>query len=82
MEEVFLRFPHIGIQFFEKLGDSNLAKCREVCKWWKRIHQNCEKTLKDYPCKNSQIFVALASKYDSKVNDKKWLTVFHKSKKC
>ena len=52
MEEVFLRFPHIGIQFFEKLDDSNLAKCREVSKSWKnfidseelprkRIHHNC-----------------------------------------
>ena len=56
MEEVFMRFPHIGIQFFEKLDDSNLAKCREVSKSWKnfidskelprkRIHQNWEKTL-------------------------------------
>ena len=95
MEEVFLRFPHIGIKIFEKLDDSNLAKCREVSKSWKnfidseelprkRIHRNWEKTLQDYPCKNSQtkLFVALVSKYDSKVNDKKWLTVFHKSKKC
>ena len=37
MEEVFLRFPHIGIQFFEKLDDSNLAKCREVSKSWKNF---------------------------------------------
>ena len=74
MEEVFLRFPHIGIQFFEKLDDSNLAKCREVSKSWKnfidseelprkRVHRNWEKTLQDYPCKNSQtkLLVALVT---------------------
>ena len=37
MEQVFLRFRHIGIQFFEKLDDSNLAKCREVGKSWKNF---------------------------------------------
>ena len=65
MEEGFLRFPHLGIQIFEKLDDSNLAKCRKVNRsWsyfidfeelpWKRIQQNWDKSLREYPCEKAQ----------------------------
>ena len=60
MDEAFLRFPHLGIQIFEKLDDKNLAKCKEVTRSWsnfidnenlprKRIEQNWEKSLIEYP---------------------------------
>ena len=37
IEDIFLRFPHIGIgeQILEKLEDDNLSKCQKVSKPWK-----------------------------------------------
>ena len=34
MEEIFLRFPHIGEQIFEGIDDRTITKCREVTKSW------------------------------------------------
>ena len=63
MEEVLLRFPHIGEKIFESLDEKSLESCRKVCKPWKnfiedpnqkfkwiRIIKNCEKkiTLKNW----------------------------------
>ncbi len=30
MEEILLRFPHIGIKIFEELDNRNLRKCQEL----------------------------------------------------
>ena len=35
MEEVFLRFPHLGESIFQNLDNENLSKCLEVGRSWK-----------------------------------------------
>ena len=35
MEEVLLRFPHIGKKIFEELDNERLMKCREVNESWR-----------------------------------------------
>ena len=40
MEEVLLRFPHIGHQIFEQLNNSFLTNCREVSNSWKNFIDN------------------------------------------
>ena len=40
MEEVLLRFPHIGYQIFEELNNSFLTNCREVSNSWKNFIDN------------------------------------------
>ena len=35
MEEVLLRFPHLGQNIFESLTNQDLAQCREICQMWK-----------------------------------------------
>ena len=35
IEDMFLRFPHIGEQILEKLDGDNLSKCQKVSKPWK-----------------------------------------------
>ena len=35
MEVVFLRFPHLGKQILEKLGNQELANCRRMNRQWK-----------------------------------------------
>ena len=40
MEEVFLRFPHIGKQVFKQLNNENLTKCREISKSWEEFIDN------------------------------------------
>ena len=34
MDDLMLRFPHIGQQIFDKLDNVNLAKCQEVSTSW------------------------------------------------
>ena len=34
MEEIFLRFPHIGERIFEEIDNRTITKCREVTKSW------------------------------------------------
>jgi ankyrin repeat protein len=40
MEEVLLRFPHIGYQIFEQLDNPFLTVCRKVSKTWKSFIGN------------------------------------------
>ena len=40
MEEVLLRFGHIGTQIFEQLDDQTFTNCRSVSKSWKTILDN------------------------------------------
>ena len=74
MEEALLRFPHLGVQIFENLDDSNLVKSRKLARsWlnfidfeempWKRTQKNWERSMKDYPCKEGQtkLLVALVT---------------------
>jgi hypothetical protein len=44
MEEVLLRFPHIGKKIFEELDNGSLMKCREVNESWRGFIDG-EKTL-------------------------------------
>ena len=37
MEEIILRFPHLGESIFEQLDNESLAKSREVCDFWKNF---------------------------------------------
>ena len=37
IEDIFLRFPHIGEQILEKLEDDNLSKCQKVSEPWKEF---------------------------------------------
>ena len=37
MEEVILRFPHLGEQIFESLSNEDLIKCKEVGRSWLRF---------------------------------------------
>ena len=34
IEDIFLRFSHIGEQIFDQLDDENFVKCREVSRPW------------------------------------------------
>ena len=40
MEEVYLRFPHLGQQIFEQLDSENIVKCLKVNKPWKTFIEN------------------------------------------
>ena len=40
MEDVLLRFPHVGYQIFEQLNNSFLINCREVSNSWKNFIDN------------------------------------------
>ena len=40
MENVLLRFPHIGCQIFEQLNNPLLTNCREVSNSWKNFIDN------------------------------------------
>ena len=42
MEEVLLRFPHIGEQVFEELGDQNLIQCLSVSRNWRNLLEDCK----------------------------------------
>ena len=42
MEEVLLRFPHIGEQIFEELGDQNLIQCLSVSRKWRNLLEDCK----------------------------------------
>ena len=54
MEEVFLRFPHVGEQIFEQMDNKDLKKCTEAGKhlndfisgqkipWIRMIHNVCK----------------------------------------
>ena len=37
MEEVLLRFTHIGEEIFESLDEKSIAACRRVCRTWKNF---------------------------------------------
>ena len=37
MEEVFLRFPHLGKKIFEQIGNEDLNKCTAVDKYWNKF---------------------------------------------
>ena len=40
MDEVLLRFPHLGEKTFKKLSNKNLVKCMTVSKTWYHFIQN------------------------------------------
>ena len=40
MDEVLIRFPVIGQKIFKELDNKNLAKCRNVSKFWQHFLDN------------------------------------------
>ena len=40
MEEILLRFPHIGEKIFDLMDDISFASCRKVCQTWKSFIEN------------------------------------------
>ena len=40
MEEILLRFPHIGEILFDLMDNITLANCRKVCRTWKGFIEN------------------------------------------
>ena len=40
MEEVILRFPHLGVQIFAQLEYPSLARCRETTETWQDFINN------------------------------------------
>ena len=46
MEEVILRFPHLGLQIFQELDVGSLLNCKQVGRSWKNFIET-EKTLND-----------------------------------
>ena len=44
MEEIALRFPHLNGEIFNSLDDQNVAKCRDVSRFW-CIHLDKQKFL-------------------------------------
>ena len=40
MERILIRFPVVGQTMFKYLDDKNLAKCREVSKFWQSFLDN------------------------------------------
>ena len=41
MEEVLVRFFHLGQQIFGRIDDQSFVKCRQVCPYWKMCIVNC-----------------------------------------
>ena len=37
VEEIFWRFPHLGKNILDELGNESLVKCREMNKWWQEF---------------------------------------------
>jgi hypothetical protein len=54
MEEVLLRFPHIGDQVFKKLDNEDLTKCRKISPSWNEFIDNQKlpwiRLMKKYLC--------------------------------
>ena len=46
MDEVILRFPHLGVQIFQELSVGSLLNCKEVRRSWKNFIET-EKPLND-----------------------------------
>ena len=46
MEEVLLRFPHIGEEIFDVLDEESLENCKKVCKIWKNFIEDPKQKLK------------------------------------
>ena len=40
MEELLLRFQHIGEEIFDSLDENSLEKCNKVCRAWKNFISN------------------------------------------
>ena len=68
MEEVFLRFPHLGKQIFKILSNKNLTKCKRVGKSWNHFIVN------DKFCKHRVFYENL-----QKNRDKDGNTPLHKA---
>ena len=66
MEEVLLRFPHLGDQIFENLDNENLAQSRTISRSWLAFINeekiSWKKIQKKFPCKKGETNLHLAAK--------------------
>ena len=75
MEEIILRFGHIGGEMFELLDNENLLKCQKVSKTWNRFIN-----------KQKFTWTRIIKKFDKESNEnhvdclKQWKEVFRKTK--
>ena len=65
MDEIFLRFPHIGSQIFNELDDKELTKCRTVNKIWCKFIDDenipWNRILSKYPHQDGQSLLHVAA---------------------
>ena len=73
MEEMLLRFSHLGEDILDSLDNQSLANCQKVCRTWKRLIED-----KKFP------WIRIIKKHDEKSNEKhidcqlKWRKMFQK----
>ena len=77
MEEVFLRFPHLGEHIFQNLDNQNLSKCLEVGQSWKSFIDYANlmwiRIKKKYPLQN-EAHVQRIYKYKTSINGENYCT--------
>ena len=64
MEEVLLRFPHIGEKFFESLDEKSLESCRKVCKQLKNFIEDPNQKFR---------WILIIKKIEERTNLKYWI---------
>ena len=65
MEEVLVRFFHLGQQIFGQIDDQSFVNCRQVCPSWKRNidadNYAWTKITKKFPCELGKIPLHIAA---------------------
>ena len=71
MDELFIRFPHIGQEIFNELDNKDLAKCRAISQSWRKFIDeekiSWNRILSKYSLRNGQSHLhiaALTGQYD------------------
>ena len=65
MEEVLLRFPHIGEKIFESLDKKSFENCGKVCKPWKNFIEHPNQKFK---------WIKIIKSYEKKITLKNWIS--------
>ena len=64
MEEVLLRFPHIGEAGFDCLDEKSLENCRKVCRTWKNFIEDPNQKL---------LWIQMIKKHEKTINMKNYI---------
>ena len=77
MEEVFLRFPHLGESIFQNLDNQNLSKCLEVGSSWKSFIDSAYlmwiRIKRKYPLQN-EAHIKPIHQYETSINGENYCT--------